>query len=42
MIYANAQDWIDAAHKRVALFGMSGLGKTHVSNLLRDGGSWFH
>ncbi len=42
MIYANAQDWLNAPHKRVALFGMSGLGKTHVSNLLRDGGSWFH
>ncbi len=42
MIYANAQDWLNAPHKRVALFGMSGLGKTHVSNLLRNGGSWFH
>ena len=42
MFYANAQDWLDAPHKRVALFGMSGLGKTHISNLLRDGGSWFH
>ena len=24
------------------LFGMSGLGKTHISNLLRAGGGWFH
>ena len=31
-----------AAAKRVMLFGMSGLGKTHLSNLLRDTGGWFH
>ena len=24
------------------LFGMSGLGKTHVSNVLRQSGDWFH
>ena len=42
MIYATAQDWLKAPDKRVLLFGMSGLGKTHVSNLLRDGGGWFH
>ena len=28
--------------KRVLLFGMSGLGKTHVSNILRASGEWFH
>ncbi|MDF1854139.1 ATPase [Pseudooceanicola sp.] len=42
MIYRNAQDWLKAKHKRVLLFGMSGLGKTHLSTLLRDGGDWFH
>ena len=42
MLYGSAQDWREAAQKRVLLFGMSGLGKTHVSNLLRDAGSWFH
>ena len=42
MLYSSASDWNQAAHKRVALFGMSGLGKTHVSNLLRDQGAWFH
>ena len=42
MIYATAQDWLAAPRKRVLLFGMSGLGKTHVSNLLRDEGAWFH
>ncbi len=42
MIYANARDWIEAPQKRVLLFGMSGLGKTHVSNILRANGDWFH
>ncbi len=42
MIYRNARDWREAAHKRVLFFGMSGLGKTHVSNMLRAGGDWFH
>ncbi|MFM2354880.1 MAG: hypothetical protein RLZZ528_616 [Pseudomonadota bacterium] len=42
MIYASADDWLNAPKKRVLLFGMSGLGKTHVSNILRDGGQWFH
>lgn len=42
MIYANADDWRAAPRKKVLLFGMSGLGKTHVSNLLRDSGGWFH
>jgi len=42
MIYATAADWRTAAHKRVLFFGMSGLGKTYLSNMLRDAGSWFH
>ncbi|WP_299350469.1 ATPase [uncultured Shimia sp.] len=42
MIYSSAQDWRNAPRKKVLLFGMSGLGKTHVSNLLRDHGDWFH
>ena len=47
MIYQTAQDWRNAAKKRVLLFGMSGLGKTHVANMLRgapqsEGGGWFH
>jgi hypothetical protein len=42
MIYRNAKDWRRADRKRVLLFGMSGLGKTHISNLLRAEGSWFH
>ncbi|WP_420863631.1 ATPase [Algirhabdus cladophorae] len=42
MIYSSAQDWFDAPAKRVCLFGMSGLGKSYVSNMLREGGDWFH
>ncbi|WP_170358197.1 ATPase [Ruegeria arenilitoris] len=42
MIYSSAKDWRDAARKKVLFFGMSGLGKTYVSNVLRDSGDWFH
>ncbi|MFC6687056.1 ATPase [Jhaorihella thermophila] len=42
MLYASAEDWRAATRKRVLFFGMSGLGKTHVSNMLREAGGWFH
>ncbi|MFZ1341392.1 MAG: ATPase [Paracoccaceae bacterium] len=47
MIYPTAAAYREASHKRVLLFGMSGLGKTHLSAMLRDaprdqGGGWFH
>jgi hypothetical protein len=42
MIYQTAAEWRNARRKRVLLFGMSGLGKTHLANLLRDEGGWFH
>jgi len=42
MLYVTAQDWLKAPEKRVLLFGMSGLGKTHVSNMLRAHGDWYH
>lgn len=42
MIYTCAEDWTAATHKRVLFYGMSGLGKTHLSNMLRDAGDWFH
>jgi len=41
MIYETPAEWTEAAQKRVLLFGMSGLGKTRISSILRDGG-WFH
>ena len=42
MIYANADEWRQAKTKRVLLFGMSGLGKTYLSNMLRGSGQWYH
>ncbi|NBV59482.1 MAG: ATPase [Rhodobacteraceae bacterium] len=42
MIYESAQAWRNATHKNILFFGMSGLGKTHVSNMLRANGNWFH
>lgn len=42
MIYPSGQNYLSAAKKRVLLFGMSGLGKTHLSNMLRDGAAYFH
>ncbi len=42
MLYDTAQDWRSADARQVMLFGMSGLGKTHVSNILRESGDWFH
>ncbi|MDA8585988.1 ATPase [Rhodobacteraceae bacterium] len=42
MIYKTKSDWLNAPDKRIMLFGMSGLGKTHVSNMLRATGNWFH
>lgn len=42
MIYTTAQEWLDAPQKRVLFYGMSGLGKTHLSNMLRASNAWFH
>ncbi|NIZ15333.1 ATPase [Phaeobacter sp. HF9A] len=42
MLYSSAQAWRDAPSKRVLFFGMSGLGKTYISNILRGSGQWFH
>lgn len=42
MLYSSGQNFTESPQKRVMLFGMSGLGKTHLSNLLRGAGNWFH
>ncbi len=42
MLYNSEQDWRNAPRKQVLFFGMSGLGKTHISNILRGDGTWFH
>ncbi len=42
MIYNSAREWQGDSAKKLLLFGMSGLGKTHLSNMLRDEAGWFH
>lgn len=42
MIYESATDWRAAPSRAVALIGMSGVGKTRVSAMVRDAGDWFH
>jgi hypothetical protein len=42
MIYPNGRAYLNAPAKRVLLFGMSGLGKTTLSNMLRGDANWFH
>ena len=42
MLYTKPDEWTNSKSKRVLLFGMSGLGKTYISNLLREDGDWFH
>ncbi|WP_113910878.1 ATPase [Roseovarius dicentrarchi] len=42
MLYPDAKTWRAAPEKHVLFYGMSGLGKTHLSNMLRASGGWFH
>ena len=42
MLYQDAHQWCAADQKRVMFFGMSGLGKTHMSTTLRSTGNWYH
>jgi len=42
MARPTAQEWRSLTDRKLLLFGMSGLGKTHVSNMLRASGGWFH
>ncbi|MEJ6394475.1 ATPase [Gymnodinialimonas sp. 2305UL16-5] len=41
-LYDSPAAFRDAPEKRIAVFGMSGLGKTRLASLLRAGGDWFH
>ena len=41
-MYSTQEEWLAAENKKVVLFGMSGLGKTHISNMLRQSGEWYH
>ncbi|MEM7525045.1 MAG: ATPase [Pseudomonadota bacterium] len=42
MIYTTDAEWRAAPKKAVALIGMSGVGKTRISAMLREEGDWFH
>lgn len=42
MKYTSSADWQSCGAKRLILFGMSGLGKTVISNMLRDTKEWYH
>jgi hypothetical protein len=42
MIYSSGKDWLGASARKVLFFGMSGLGKTYVSAMLRETQDWFH
>lgn len=42
MIYETPEAYLQAPRKAVALFGMSGLGKTTIATMLREAGEWFH
>lgn len=42
LIYPTGADWRASASRRVMLFGMSGLGKTHLAQILRGSGDWYH
>lgn len=42
MLYRDSDEWRMAAQKRVLVYGMSGLGKTHMSTIVRGSGKWFH
>ena len=42
MLYNTSLQWRQAKNKRVSLFGMSGVGKTFLANILRNSKEWFH
>ncbi|WP_299140207.1 ATPase [uncultured Tateyamaria sp.] len=42
MKMSTAQEFRSLEIKNIALIGMSGVGKTHLSNMLRATGDWFH
>jgi len=42
MMRLTAGEWLGSPARRVLVFGMSGLGKTHVAGMLRAAGGWFH
>jgi hypothetical protein len=41
MLFNSPEEFVDAPHHAVTVFGMSGVGKTRLASLLRKNG-WFH
>lgn len=42
MLHRTGDEYLNAPRKAVALFGMSGLGKTRIAGILREQADWFH
>ena len=42
MLYTSADEYLNAPQKSIAVFGMSGLGKTYLSTMLMNDGNWFN
>ena len=42
LIYQTKEEWENNPNKRVSFLGMSGLGKTRLSNMLQTKFQWFH
>ena len=42
MYFNTPKEWLNSSRKRILLFGMSGVGKTHIARLLRSDGNWYH
>ncbi len=42
MLYSTSKEWKTSLNKRLSLFGMSGVGKTFIANVLRGTNEWFH
>ena len=42
MLYNTGLEWKKSLNKRISLFGMSGVGKTFIANILRESKKWFH
>lgn len=42
MLYGSGKEYLAASKRSILLFGMSGLGKTRLSSILRGTGRWFH
>jgi len=42
LLYPNPEAYLDAQQRAVALFGMSGVGKTRAAAMLRRDAGWYH